>query len=167
MNEKQYELFPEEKPKEIMEQESFDSLGLSIVPYLAVSKETGKKLGLIGPNLSCRNGLKNYQYYIANDSKSVYERIATKYEERNGSPLSWQWAIIKDAFYRERGEITYKMEVSHHALIVKKSMYLPPIRKTYNERSNIVEYSMKSRKRFLKLCSQWIGHIFLKIQSVS
>ncbi len=150
MNEKKYDLFPEEKPKENMEQESFDSSGLSIVPYLAVSRETGKKLGLIGHNESCRNGLKDYKYYIDNDSKFLYEKIATRYEKRNGFPLSFQKHNIKDAFYRERGEITYKIEISHHALIVKKSMYLPPVRQSYSERSYIVEYSMKSRKRFFE-----------------
>jgi hypothetical protein len=158
MDEKQYDLFPEEAEKS-MEQESEDSTGLSIVPYLAVSAETGSNLPVQSNRNEWKKLSKEQKYYVRNENKYSYKRLVSAFEKRNGYPLSWQWHHIKDAFYRERGEITYKMEITHHALIVKKNMYLPPVRRSHNERSNIIEYSMKSRKRFFEalLTMDWVN----------
>ena len=150
MDEKQYDLFPEKEPKKNMEPESKDSAGLSIVPYLAVSEKTTSILPSKSNKEEWKGLSKEQRDYVRHEGDYYRKTIASEYEKRNGFPQSWQFHHIRDAFYRERGEITYKMEISHHALIVKKSMYLPPVRRSHNERSSIVEYSMKSRKRFFE-----------------
>lgn len=150
MDEKQYDLFQEKSEEKSMEQESQDSTGLSIVPYLAVTNETGSRLPVESNRDAWKKLSKEQKYYVRNEKKFSYGQRVSEFEKRNGYPLSWQWHHIQDAFYRERGEITYKLEVSHHSLIVKKNIYLPPVRRTYNERSKIIEYSMKSRKRFFE-----------------
>lgn len=150
MDENQYDLFPGENQSKDMEQESKDSAGLSIVPYLAVSTETNSNPPRKTNQKEWQQLSQDERYYVRNERTYSYKKLAADFEKRNGYPLAWQWHHIKDAFYRERGEITYKMEISHHSMILKKTMYLPPVNKSHNERSNIVEYSMKSRKRFFE-----------------
>ena len=66
-----------------------------------------------------------------------------------GFPIEWHQLELRSIAYRERGEITYNVEITPHMLTIKKKMYLPPHNKSYN-RSSITNYSMKSRKRFFE-----------------
>jgi hypothetical protein len=155
MEKKQYELLPEDQKRD-MESETKGSAGLSIIPYLAVSEENHPN----PPKESQRNAWKKLtedQRYLVKHRKDYYHRqIEEEFEKKNGFPLSWKMWEVRQKLFRTYNEVSYWMEVSPHALVIKKSEFRPPVRRS-PKRSDIVEYSMKSRKRFFEalLAMDW------------
>lgn len=150
---KQNELFPEleEETKDMECEESQDSSGLSIIPYLAVSDKNHIKSTEETTEVEFKKLTSDQKYFVQNEWWLRKEELEREFEERNGFPLSWHLFEMQSILYRERGETTYQLEVSPHSLIIKKKVFLPPIRKSQiPTRDAIVEYSMKSRKRFFE-----------------
>lgn len=148
MNREQSELFPELDKKQDMEQEVRASSGLSIVPYLTAN--TGKvenRNAYKSLSSAQREHLRNVEVY---ERLSRYEAICKSFENQHGYPFSWRMFELLPHLKRERGEITYQLEVSANSLILKRKVYLPPIRRNYSQRDVITDYSMKSRKRFFE-----------------
>lgn len=71
-----------------------------------------------------------------------------KFEKDHGYPLSWKEHDIRKFLYRKRGEVTYTVEENPHSMILKKKEYYPDKKRGGGGRSNVTDYSMKSRKRF-------------------
>ncbi|MDD4572759.1 MAG: hypothetical protein PHR69_00945 [Sphaerochaeta sp.] len=88
-------------------------------------------------------------FSLQNEEKYSFMQVAAAFEKRNGFPIEWHQFELKKIAYRERGEITFSVEITPHMLTIKKKMYLPPHNKSYN-RGSITNYSMKSRKRFFE-----------------
>jgi hypothetical protein len=133
-----------------METEDAKSSGLSITPYLAVSGEKKESVSTAPkPSTSWKGLSKDQIYYLKNEEKYTFRQVAEEFERRNGFPIEWHQLELRSIAYRERGEITYIVEITPQMLTIKKKMYLPPAHKSYN-RSSITNYSMKSRKRFFE-----------------
>lgn len=150
MSEKQCELFDDLPPVREMETEDEKSSGLSIPPYLAVKGEKKQQTAAqLKPSSSYKDLSKDQIFYLKNEAKFSYRKFKEDFEKRNGYPLSWHQLDLQSIAYRERGEISYFMEVAPHILTIRKKMYLPPSKKTY-ARKSITDYSLKSRKRFFE-----------------
>ena len=150
MSEKQCELFDDLPPLREMESEDKKSSGLSITPYLAVKGKNEQPMASqIKPSSSWKGLSKEEIFYLKHASDFTYQKFKEDFEQRNGYPLAWHQFELREIAYRERGEVTYKMKVTPHMIILEKKMYLPPAVKSY-KRSTITNYSQKSRKRFFE-----------------
>jgi len=155
MDNQQYELFPEMQEKKDavgMDSSEDSSSGLSIIPYLAVSEENQsnnhKQIEYKDLSPAQRSYVREAPKY---EEKKKWESKAERFEKRNNYPFEWHLFELNQVLRRERGEETFSLEISPHSLIIKKSMYLPPIRQNQVAlRSTISQYSMKSRKRFFE-----------------
>jgi hypothetical protein len=150
MGKDQFDLFPDETVGKDMEQKADDSAGLSIIPYLAVSKHEGGSVQNQKNVYQSRKGLSKEQKGIL-DNLDYYLRqdICKDFENRNGYPFEWFRFSLTDTLFRERGEATYQVEKSPFSTIVRKKEYYPPYGKHYG-RDCITNYSMKSRRRFFE-----------------
>jgi len=150
---KQPELFAE---YEILEEgdaeKSENSSGLSIIPYLAV--EEGHR-GNDHKKVKYRDLSPKERAYVRESENQVeierWKLKAARFEKRNGYPFSWHLHELREILYRERGEVSFYLEVSPHSFIIKRKDFLPPVRNGKAiKRESVTQYSMKSRKRFFE-----------------
>jgi hypothetical protein len=121
--------------------------GLSITPYLTGSDND--------PSEVSYRQLTKAQKELAREEERKLENFKyfrkyreEKFERKHGYPLSWKEHEIRPILYRKRGEVTFILEENPHSMILKKKEFYPDKLRSGGGRSNVTDYSMKSRKRF-------------------